>query len=57
MKNKNLAYITLLVESNNEDDFEKISEYIYLAVTDFDNKKDYIKNGVAQICAKYPLYE
>ncbi len=41
----------------NEDDFEKISEYIYLAVTDFDNKKDYIKNGVAEICAKYPLYE
>ena len=41
----------------NEDDFEKISEYIYLAVTDFENKKDYIKNGVAEICAKYPLYE
>lgn len=41
----------------NEDDFEKISEYIYLAVTDFENKKDYIKNSVAEICAKYPLYE
>lgn len=41
----------------NEEDFEKISEYIYLAVTDFENKKDYIKNGVAEICAKYPLYE
>lgn len=41
----------------NEDDFEKISEYIYLAVTDFENKKDYIKNGVSEICAKYPLYE
>lgn len=41
----------------NEDDFEKISECIYLAVTDFENKKDYIKNGVAEICAKYPLYE
>lgn len=41
----------------NEDDFEKISKYIYLAVTDFENKKDYIKNGVAEICAKYPLYE
>ena len=41
----------------NEDDFEKISEYIYLAVTDFENKKDYIKNGVAEICAKYTLYE
>lgn len=41
----------------NEENFEKISEYIYLAVTDFDNQKDYIKNGVTQICAKYPLYE
>lgn len=41
----------------NEDDFEKISEFIYLAVTDFENKKEYIKNGVTEICAKYPLYE
>lgn len=41
----------------NTEDFDKIAEYIYLAVTDFDNKKDYIKNGVAEICAKYPLYE
>ena len=41
----------------NTDDFDKIAEFIYLAVTDFDNKKDYIKAGVAEICAKYPLYE
>ena len=41
----------------NEYDFEKIAEFIYLAVTDFENKKDYITNGVAEICAKYPLYE
>jgi len=41
----------------NEEDFEKISEFIYLAVTDFENKKEYITNGVAEICAKYPLYE
>lgn len=41
----------------NEEDFEKISEFIFLAVTDFENKKDYITNGVAEICAKYPLYE
>ena len=40
-----------------KEDFEKIAEYIYLAVTDFDGKKEYIRNGVAQICAKYPLYE
>ena len=41
----------------NTDDMDKIAEYITLAVTDFDNKKDYITNGVAEICAKYPLYE
>ena len=38
-------------------DFDKIAEYISLAVTDFENKKDYILDGVAEICAKYPLYE
>lgn len=41
----------------NTDDFDKIAEYISLAVTDFENKKDYIIDGVAEICAKYPLYE
>ena len=41
----------------NTDDFDKIAEFIYLAVTDFENKKDYIRNGVAEICKKYPLYE
>lgn len=40
-----------------EDDFRKIAEYINLAIEDFDNQKDYITNGVAEICAKYPLYE
>lgn len=41
----------------NTEDFDKIAEFIYLAVTDFDNQKDTIKAGVAAICAKYPLYE
>lgn len=41
----------------NTDDFDKIAEFIALAVTDYDNKKDYILSGVAEICAKYPLYE
>ena len=41
----------------NTDDMDKIAEYITLAVTDFDNQKEYITNGVAEICAKYPLYE
>lgn len=41
----------------NTDDFDKIAEYIALAVTDYDANKQYILDGVAQICAKYPLYE
>lgn len=41
----------------NTDDFDKIAEYIALAVTDYDAKKQYILDGVAKICAKYPLYE
>lgn len=41
----------------NTDDFDKIAELIALAVTDYDAKKQYILDGVAQICAKYPLYE
>ena len=41
----------------NTEDFDKIAEYIALAVTDYDAKKQYILDGVAQICAKYPLYE
>lgn len=41
----------------NTEDMDKIAEYISLAVTDFENQKDYIIEGVAEICAKYPLYE
>ena len=41
----------------NTEDFDKIAEFIALAVTDYDAKKQYILDGVAQICAKYPLYE
>ncbi len=41
----------------NEEDFDKIAEYISLAVTDYEDKKQYILDGVAEICAKYPLYE
>lgn len=39
------------------EDMDKIAEFIYLAATDFDNKADYIRNGVEEICKKYPLYE
>ncbi len=41
----------------NADDFDKIAELIYLAITDFDGKKEYILNEVKGICDKYPLYE
>lgn len=40
----------------NTEDFDKIAEFISLAVKDFYANKEYIKNGVAEICAKYPLY-
>jgi glycine hydroxymethyltransferase len=40
-----------------ESDFDKIAEFIYLAIYDFENRKEAIKKGVADICAKYPLYE
>mgnify|MGYP002525805833 FL=1 len=39
------------------DDFTKIGEFITAAIRDFDNKADEIKQGVADICAKYPLYK
>lgn len=40
-----------------EEDMDKIAELIYLAATDFENKKEEIKEEVANICKKYPLYE
>lgn len=39
------------------EDFTKIGEFISMAIYDFDNKTDVIKQGVADICAKYPLYK
>ncbi len=41
----------------NADDFDKIAELIYLAITDFDGKKEYILDEVKKICDKYPIYE
>ncbi|MEG6571089.1 serine hydroxymethyltransferase [[Clostridium] cellulosi] len=40
-----------------EEDMEKIAEFIYQAASDFDNKVDSIRQGVKELCAKYPLYE
>lgn len=36
-----------------EEEMEKIAEYIYLAAKDFDNKADFIREGVTEICTKY----
>ena len=34
----------------------KIAEFIKLAATDYENNIEYIRNGVTEICNKYPLY-
>ena len=40
-----------------ESDMDKIAEFVFLAATDFENSADAIRAGVAEICAKHPLYE
>ena len=39
------------------EDMDSIAEFIALAVNDFENKADYIREGVSALCKKYPLYE
>ena len=41
----------------NEEDMDKIAEYITLVLNDFDNSADNVRAGVEEICKKYPLYE
>ncbi len=41
----------------NTEDFAVVGELIAKAVFDFDASEDYIRNKVAEICAKYPLYK
>lgn len=41
----------------NEDDMDKIAEYITLVLNDFENSADKVRAGVEEICKKYPLYE
>ena len=40
-----------------EDDMEKIAQFMYLAATDLEMKADEIRIGVAALCAKHPLYQ
>ena len=41
----------------NEEDMDKIAEFIYLCATDFENSADKIRPGVNEICERYPIYE
>ena len=39
------------------EEMDRIAEFIALTVRDFDNRKDAILAGVAEICKKFPMYE
>ena len=39
----------------NEDDMDKIAEYINLTINDFENNIDSIKSGVHSICSQHPI--
>ncbi|MBR2743666.1 MAG: serine hydroxymethyltransferase [Clostridia bacterium] len=39
------------------DDMKVIAKCIWLAATDFDAKKEYIRGEISKLCEKYPLYE
>lgn len=39
------------------EEMKKIAEYIYLTAKGFENNVDKIRNGVTEICTKFPLYE
>ncbi len=41
----------------NEADMDKIAEFIYLCATDFENSAEKIREGVNEICQRYPIYE
>ncbi len=41
----------------NEEDMDKIAEYITLVLNDYENSKEKVRAGVEEICKKYPLYE
>ena len=40
----------------NENDCKTIANLIYLSCTDFDHKKSYITNKVAELTSRYPIY-
>ena len=48
---------TVTTRGLQEEDMDKIAEYVALAMNDFENSADKIRAGVEEICKKYPLYE
>ena len=40
-----------------EKDMKKIAELIRMVATDFDEKADYVREQVTEICNKYPIYK
>ena len=40
-----------------EDDLREVAKLIALTLTDYENNAEEVKNRVANLCAKYPLYE
>ena len=40
-----------------EEDMDKIAQFISLIIEDFDKNAEHVRNGVNEICKKYPLYE
>ena len=40
-----------------EDDMKEIAHLIHLAITDFENQADIVRDRVAALCNKYPLYQ
>ncbi len=41
----------------NEEDMDKIAEFIHLVIEDFESNKEKVQAGVTDMLAKYPLYE
>ncbi len=39
-----------------EEEMDVLADLMYLTATDFDNKADYIRERVTELCTKYPLY-
>lgn len=40
----------------NEDDMREIGKLIYMTVTDFEHTQNEVRDRVARLCSKYPLY-